>query len=95
MEMDKCTDFLGNEIHKGDWLIRAESYSSTKWLTFSRVESEPIFHHEGRFMWKVDIRTYAYGSFGKVGKFQNIKSAMKVSEDLVPADILKAYENKE
>jgi hypothetical protein len=88
---EKCTDFFGNEIHEGDWLVRAMSYSSSKWLSFSRVESEPVYEPEGRHEWKMDIRTFSGGGWGGIGRFQTNKSAIKIPEYQVPAEILLAY----
>lgn len=89
-----CNDFRGQELHKGDWVIRPVAHgSSSPWLVYSHIEEEP---HEkigpyGNKGWAFWIVTYGTSGWGRKGKAENHMTMIKISESEVPPHMVEAY----
>ncbi len=92
-----CTDFLGNILLKGDWVVRAERSGTLLHLVYSHIEEEPKPNNPQNFSfkndWKFYIVTYDRFSkkFGKKGKAERNDLMVVVKAYQVPDEIRKCY----
>lgn len=86
-----CLDFGGNELHKGNCVIRAvHRGSSGDRLEWGVIETEPVSNGQG---WSFRLRSYCdYDkSFKRPGYGTKARAMLRVDWVDVPKEICRAY----